>query len=109
VKKSGRDETILVVIHICMETIQIISLYSHSSPKPAKNVMFLLLSFMFFLQQDQRTRGQNRVCLKVSKIMYSRVSKHKNDKMKFKKNQMVLCAIYLLGVFHHSGFYGSFP
>jgi hypothetical protein len=24
--------------------------------------MFFLLSFMFFLQQNQRTRGQNRFC-----------------------------------------------
>jgi hypothetical protein len=44
---------------------------------------------MFFLLQNQRTRGQNRFCLEagaggeVAQIMYEHVSKCKNDKIKY--------------------------
>jgi hypothetical protein len=52
--------------------------------------IFLLLSFMFFfLLQNQGTRGQNRFCPEaagglggVAQIMYTHVSKCKNDKIK---------------------------
>jgi hypothetical protein len=43
---------------------------------------------MFSLQQNQRTRGQNRFCLEVGRdgeiaqTMYIHVSKCKNDKIK---------------------------
>jgi hypothetical protein len=47
-KKTGRDEIMWVVIHICMETIQGISLYSYLYLKLVKNAMFFFLSFMFF-------------------------------------------------------------
>jgi hypothetical protein len=47
---------------------------------------------MFFHQQNQRSRGQNKFCPqagggggKVSQIMYTHVSKCKDDKIKFKK------------------------
>jgi hypothetical protein len=33
-----------------------------SLSQPSKNVMFLFLSFMFFLLQNQRTGGQKRFC-----------------------------------------------
>jgi hypothetical protein len=45
VKRSGRDESIQVVIHMCMETMLGISLYL----KLAK-----MLSFLFSLQQNWR-------------------------------------------------------
>jgi hypothetical protein len=61
-KGSGRDEPIGVVIHICMETTQ----GNHvqlSLSQTSKNTMFLCLSFMFFLLQNQRRGGLNRFCL----------------------------------------------
>jgi hypothetical protein len=88
VKRSGRDEPVWIVIHIRMETTQGISLYSYLYLKLAKNALFLFLSFMFFLLQSQRTRGQNRFCPevgeaeKVAQIMHTHLSKCKNDKIK---------------------------
>jgi hypothetical protein len=51
--------------------------------------MFFLLSFMFFLQQNWRTRGWQRG--KVAQIMYTHVSKCKSDKIFFfkKKDQLI--------------------
>jgi hypothetical protein len=63
VKRSGRDEPIQVVIHMCMEAMLGISLYSYLYLKLAKILSFLL-SLMFSLQQNWR-RGQNRLCLEV--------------------------------------------
>jgi hypothetical protein len=62
VKRSGRDETMCVVMHMCMEAMLGISLYSYPYLKLAKMLSFLL-SLMFSLQQNQRTRGQSRFCL----------------------------------------------
>jgi hypothetical protein len=62
VKRYGRDEPIWVAIHKCMEATLGISLYSHLYLKLAKMLSFLL-SPMFSLQQNWRTRGQNRFCL----------------------------------------------
>jgi hypothetical protein len=50
--------------------------------------MSFLLSHMFSLQQNQRTKGQNSFCLEVgdggvvAQTMYTHVSKCKNDKIK---------------------------
>jgi hypothetical protein len=63
VKRSGRDESIQVVIHLCMEAMLGISLYSYPYLKLAKTLSFLLL-FRSSLQQNWR-RGQNRFCLEV--------------------------------------------
>jgi hypothetical protein len=63
-KKCGRDEPIWIVIHMRVEATLGISLYSCLYLKLAKNAMFFLLSLMFSLQQNQRTRGQNRICRK---------------------------------------------
>jgi hypothetical protein len=71
-----------------METTQGISLYNYLHLKVAK-MLFLLLSFMFCLQQYQRTRRQNRLCKgwgEVVQIMYTHVSKCKSNKIKIKKN-----------------------
>jgi hypothetical protein len=50
--------------------------------------MYFLLSLMFSLQQNWRTRGQNTFCLEagvgggeVAQIMYTHVSKYKNHKI----------------------------
>jgi hypothetical protein len=58
VKRSGRDEPVQVVIHMCMEAMLGISLYSYPYLKLAKMLSFLL-SLMSSLQQNWR-RGQNR-------------------------------------------------
>jgi hypothetical protein len=63
VKRSGRDEPIWVVIHLCMEAMLGISLYSFLYLKLGKNAMSSLLSPMFSLKQDQRRRGGNGFCL----------------------------------------------
>jgi hypothetical protein len=60
VKRSGRDESLWVVIHICMETTQGISLYCYPYLKLAKTPCFSYYLLCFFLQQNQRTRVQNR-------------------------------------------------
>jgi hypothetical protein len=81
-----------VVKHIYMVTTPGISLYSYLYLKLAKMLCFFLLSLMLSLQQNQRTRGQNRFSSEavwglgeVAQIMYTHVSKCKNDKIKFKK------------------------
>jgi hypothetical protein len=59
-KRSDRDEPMWVPIHMYMEAVLGISLYSYLYLKLAKTLSFLL-SVMFSLQQNQR-RGQNRFC-----------------------------------------------
>jgi hypothetical protein len=66
VKRCGRDESIRVVIHMCMEAMLGISLYSYLYLKVAKMLSFLL-SLISSLQQNWR-RGQNRFCLEVSGV-----------------------------------------
>jgi hypothetical protein len=82
-KKSGRDEPMWIVIHMCMEAAQGISLYSYPYLNLVKPSWFSYYLLCFFLQQNQSTRGQNR--WEVPQIMYTHVSK--NDKIKFKKQQ----------------------
>jgi hypothetical protein len=62
VNRTGRNEPIGVAIHIYMETTQGISLLGSLYLKLAKTVMFLFLSFMFFLLQNLRTGEWNRFC-----------------------------------------------
>jgi hypothetical protein len=67
-KRSGRDEPIWVVIHLCMEAMLGISLYSYLYLKlTSKNAMSFILYLMLPLQQNQR-KGQNRFCLEGRKI-----------------------------------------
>jgi hypothetical protein len=56
--------------------------------------MSFLLSLMFFLQQNQRARGRNRVCQEggVGQTMYKHVSKCKNYKI---KKEYVYIYIYM--------------
>jgi hypothetical protein len=75
-----------------MEAMLGISLYSYLYLKLAKTLSFLL-SLTFSFQQNQRTRGQNRVYLEVGgkgevvQIMYTHVSKCKNSKIKKLKSE----------------------
>jgi hypothetical protein len=85
VKRSDRDEPMWVAIHIYMEAMLGISLYSYLYFKLIKSAISFLLSLMLSLQQNQR-RGWNRFCLevgwgegrKVAQTMYTYVSKWKN-------------------------------
>jgi hypothetical protein len=91
VKKSGRDdEAMWVAIPMCMEAMVGISLYSYLYLKPAKTLSFLL-SLMFSLQQNWRTRGENRFCLGAEVVgdgwgrqpkQCTHISKCKTDKIK---------------------------
>jgi hypothetical protein len=60
VKRSGRDEPMWVVIHMCMEATLGISLYSYLDLKLAKMLCLSYYLLMFCLQQNWR-REQNRV------------------------------------------------
>jgi hypothetical protein len=71
VKRSGRDEPIRVIIHMCMEAMLGSSLYSYLYLKLAKTLSFLLL-LMSYLQQNWR-RGQNRFCLEAWGVRGERV------------------------------------
>jgi hypothetical protein len=53
VKRTGRDEPIGVVIHICMETTQGNSLCSYLYLKPAKTLCFYFLCFFFYKIREQ--------------------------------------------------------
>jgi hypothetical protein len=54
VKRTGRDEPIWFVIHICMETTKRIFLYSYFSLKLAKTPCFsYLLCFFFYKIREQ--------------------------------------------------------
>jgi hypothetical protein len=59
VKRSGRDNTYVHGSNARNLSVEL------SLSQTSKNAMFFLLSFifMFFLQQNQRTRGQNSFCL----------------------------------------------
>jgi hypothetical protein len=89
VKRSGRDESIQVVIHMCREAMLGISLYSYLYLKLAKMLClsFYLLCFLFNKIREQEGRissawkwgGQGR---DVAQTMFTHVSKCKNDKIK---------------------------
>jgi hypothetical protein len=88
VKRSGRDKPMWVAMYMCIETILEISLYSYLYLKLAKQYVFFLLSLMFSLQQNQRTRWQIRFLLRsggwgreVAQTIYTHVSKCKNNKI----------------------------
>jgi hypothetical protein len=61
VKRSGRDESIQVVIHMCMEAM-LESLCIATLISTSKNALSFLLSLMSSLQQNWR-RGQKRLFL----------------------------------------------
>jgi hypothetical protein len=67
VKRSGRDELIWVVIHICMVTTVGIYLYSYLYLKLAKTLAYFLLSLTFSIQQSWRTKGWKRFCPEAGK------------------------------------------
>jgi hypothetical protein len=56
VKRSGRDETMCVVIHMCMEAMLGISLYSYLYVKLAKRYVFLIFSYVFSSTKSKNKR-----------------------------------------------------
>jgi hypothetical protein len=66
VKRSGRHESILVVIYMCIEAMLGIFLCSYPYLKLAKTLSFLLL-LMSSLQQNWR-KGRNRFCLEAKRV-----------------------------------------
>jgi hypothetical protein len=89
VKKSGREDSMWVAIHKCMEAMLRISLHSYLYFKLAKMIClsYCLLCFLFNKIKEQKGRTgsaqkQGRVEGKVTQIMYTHVSKCKNDKIK---------------------------
>jgi hypothetical protein len=57
VKESGRDELMWIVIHMCMEAVLGISLYSFLYLKLTKTLSFLLC-LMFSFQQIGEKRAE---------------------------------------------------
>jgi hypothetical protein len=83
VKRSDRDDPMWVVIHMCMEAMLGISLYSYIYHKLTKGCVFLILCFSSTKLENKKAEhvlpGNGRG---VSQIMYTHVSKCKNDKIK---------------------------
>jgi hypothetical protein len=91
VKSPGRDEPIWIVIHKCMEATLGICLYSCLYLKLAKMLSFLL-SPMFCLQQNRRTRGWKqgfRGSGEVAQSMYTHISKCKKIYIHIFKKRLI--------------------
>jgi hypothetical protein len=58
VKRSGRDEPVWVVIHICMETTQGISLYSYLYLRLAEMLCFSYYLLSFFFNKTRKQEGR---------------------------------------------------
>jgi hypothetical protein len=87
VKRSGRDEPMWVAIHQCMETTLGISLYIYFYLKPAKMlcISYHLSCFLSNKIKQECGTGSARKLgggVEVAQIMYTHVSKCKNDKIK---------------------------
>jgi hypothetical protein len=54
VKRSGRDESIWVVIHKCREAMLRVSLYGYPYLKVAKNSFFLIITYVFSTKLEKR-------------------------------------------------------
>jgi hypothetical protein len=82
-KRTGRDETVWVVIHICMEAAQGISLYSYLHLKLARTSCFSFYLICFFFnkigEQEGGTGSAQRWGDRVAQIMYTHVSKCKKQ------------------------------
>jgi uncharacterized membrane protein len=65
VKRSAGDEPMWVAIHKCIEATLEISLYSYL--KLGKTLFFFFLSYIFSFQEN-RTREQNRFCVRGSSM-----------------------------------------
>jgi hypothetical protein len=89
VKRSGRDESIRVAIHMYMETTLGISLYSYLYLKLAKTLCLSYYFLWFLFNKIREQEGRNRSARKwkgqgkeVVQTMYTHVSKCKTNKIK---------------------------
>jgi hypothetical protein len=91
VKRSGRDEPMWVVIHKCMEAMLGISLHSYLYLKISKTLCpyYYLLCFLFnkIREQEGGTGSAQRWGEEAAQIVYTHVSKCKNNKIKLKKKK----------------------
>jgi hypothetical protein len=58
VKRSGRNEPMWVAIHMCMEAMLGISLYSYLYLKLAKYYVFLIISYVFSSTNSENKRAE---------------------------------------------------
>jgi hypothetical protein len=88
---SGRDESVWVVIHMCLETTQVISLYIYLNLKLAKTLCFSFHLIYFFFnkirEQEGRTGSAQRCWGGGGQTMYTHVNKCKNAKIKFLQSE----------------------
>jgi hypothetical protein len=87
VKSSGTDEPICVVIHIFIDTTQGITLYSYFHLKLAETPCFSYYLLWFFFFKIGEQEGGTGSALEgvegeVTQIIYTHVSKCKNDEIK---------------------------
>jgi hypothetical protein len=96
VKRSGRNEPMWIAIHICVETMLGISLYSYLYLKLAKAMClsYYHLCFLFnkIGEEDGAGSAQNRG--EVAQTMYTHESKYKNGKMKGENKKKVLVCVF---------------
>jgi hypothetical protein len=85
VKRSGRDKQIWVVIHMCMQAMLGISLYSYPYLKLAKMLClsYYCLCLLFNKTGEQEGRTGSAWMRSVVQIMCTHVNKCKNNKTKF--------------------------
>jgi hypothetical protein len=107
VKRSGRDEPMWAVIHMCMEATLGISLYSYLYLKLTKTLCLSYYRLCFLFNKIRHNRW-NRICTvargmwgvggvggrEVAQTMYTYVSKCKIDKIKNKNR----CSEQLYGL-----------
>jgi hypothetical protein len=58
VKRSGRNEPMWVAIHMCMEAMLGISLYSYLYLTLAKYYVFLIISYVFSSTNSENKRAE---------------------------------------------------
>jgi hypothetical protein len=82
VKRSGRDESVWVAVHMCMEAMLGISLYIYLYIKLAKTLC-LIISYVFSSTKLEKQEDRTGSAWKgeVAKTMYTHVSKCKNNKI----------------------------
>jgi hypothetical protein len=91
VKRSGRDEPMGVIIHMCMEVTLEVSL--HFYLKLAKTLFFII--FYVFSSRKSKNKRVEQVLPRSKwcgdggeggQVMYMHVKKYKNDKIKLKNS-----------------------
>jgi hypothetical protein len=92
VKRSRRDEPIGAVIYIHGNNTRKLPVYLSLS-QTSKTAMFLFLSFMFFLLQNQRTEGWHQFCRVGRRVGTSRKGRWwgKGEEDEYSENNVYTC------------------